>query len=161
RTQTRIQGVQETPQAGAARRRVGLEPRQQAVRHCGNHPAHRLPLRHLGRAGGRREAQARRRRDLFAGPRSLIVDSPPPLPAIPAQRLGAAVCFGMMLMLALSWPLWVEVPAFPRVPFVAWSPRVRATASWVLFALLIGSVTAAAAGIAWRRSLALSLVLLV
>jgi hypothetical protein len=64
-------------------------------------------------------------------------------------------------MLGLSWPLWVEGPnGFPRVPFVARFPRPAGAVSWALFALLLGSIATAAAGLAWRRSFAVSLVVL-
>jgi hypothetical protein len=60
-------------------------------------------------------------------------------------------------MLAMSWPLWVESPDFPRVPFVAGLPDPSRPASWAAFALLVGAI---ACGVASRSILALSVALL-
>jgi hypothetical protein len=66
----------------------------------------------------------------------------------------------MLAMLGLSWPLWVEPSAFPRVPFVPVFPELPGRVSWALFAIVLGSIAAATAGIAPRRCLALGLALL-
>ncbi|HWE39219.1 MAG TPA: hypothetical protein VG406_21900 [Isosphaeraceae bacterium] len=60
-------------------------------------------------------------------------------------------------MLATSWPLWVESPDFPRVPFVAGLPDPSRSASWVAFGLLVAAV---AGGVAWRPALASGAVVL-
>ena len=77
------------------------------------------------------------------------------------DRLRVALCLATLAMLGLSWPLWIENEAFPRVPFVAGLPDPSVPVSWALFALLLGTVAAAASGMAWRGMLGLSLVLLV
>jgi hypothetical protein len=65
-----------------------------------------------------------------------------------------------LVMLGLSWPLWVVGPAFPRVPFVPGLPEPPAAVSRALFAVLLGSVASATAGIAWRGCLGLGLLVL-
>jgi hypothetical protein len=67
----------------------------------------------------------------------------------------------MLAMLGLSWPLWVEPSALPRVPFVPPLSELPVALSWTLFALLLGLIAAASAGVRPRRCLAASLVLLV
>jgi hypothetical protein len=67
----------------------------------------------------------------------------------------------MLTMLGLSWPLWVDSTKFPRIPFVAGYPHLPAPVGWALFAIVVGSITIATVGIAWRKCLALSLALLV
>jgi hypothetical protein len=68
---------------------------------------------------------------------------------------------GTLAMLVLSWPLWVEPSAFPRVPFVAGYPHTPAPVAWAWFAAVLGALAAATAGIAWRPCLLLSVALLV
>jgi hypothetical protein len=74
-------------------------------------------------------------------------------------RLALGVC--TLAMLILSWPLWVDTPEFPRVPFVPRIPELHGPASWVAYGLLLAAVAASAAGFAWRLLLGLSIVLLV
>jgi hypothetical protein len=68
---------------------------------------------------------------------------------------------GTLAMLVLSWPLWVEPTAFPRVPFVARLPHLPAAVAWALFLVVLGSIATATAGFSWRKCLALSVVALV
>jgi hypothetical protein len=77
-----------------------------------------------------------------------------------AGRLRVVLGLATLAMLGLSWPLWVASPAFPRVPFVPCLDLSSESSSWALFAVLIGSIAAATAGFAWRKSLALALVVL-
>src|SRR4051794_16203474 len=77
------------------------------------------------------------------------------------SRFRAAIGAATLLMLGLSWPLWVGTDDFPRVPFVGGLPDVSAPASWVLYGLLMVAVATAAAGLAWRPMLGLAAVLLV
>src|SRR4051812_7346747 len=71
-TQTRLQGVQEEAQAGAARRPLGTEPREQDLAYRRHHAASGTPGGHLGRAGARGETQERGARDLQASFGTLI-----------------------------------------------------------------------------------------
>src|SRR4051794_25376850 len=59
-TQARLQGIQEEAQAGAARRPLGTEPREQDLAYRRHHPAAGPPGGYMGRAGARRETQERR-----------------------------------------------------------------------------------------------------
>ena len=81
-----------------------------------------------------------------------------------AARLRATLSLATLVMLGLSWPLWVktgtEPEAFPRVPFVFGPAALSASGSRAVFASLLLSIATAGAGIAWRRMLALSLALL-
>jgi hypothetical protein len=77
-----------------------------------------------------------------------------------AQQLRAITGLPMLVMLVLSWPLWVEPSDFPRVPLAPRLPQPPAAVSWVLFAVLLGSIAAATAGIAWRAALGLSVAVL-
>ncbi|HEX8200415.1 MAG TPA: MauE/DoxX family redox-associated membrane protein [Isosphaeraceae bacterium] len=70
----------------------------------------------------------------------------------------AALGLATLAMLGLSWPLWVEPSAFPRVPFVRGLPAPPAGASWLLFGLLIAGV---AAGLVRRGMIGASLLPLV
>ncbi len=93
-------------------------------------------------------------------------DADPPASILPehertaATRLRTVLGPATAIMLALSWPLWISLPAFPKVPFVTGLPEPGPAASWALFALLVGSCLAAASGAAWRLALGLSAVLL-
>lgn len=77
-------------------------------------------------------------------------------------RLRVALAAATLLMLGLSWPLWIETGDFPRVPFAARLPEVPAAAAWPVFLALLGTVAASAhpQGRIWRSGLAVSFVLL-
>src|SRR4051812_23945755 len=77
---------------------------------------------------------------------------------LPAFRF--TLCAGTIVMLGLSWPLWIEPSRFPRVPFVHGLPWMPAFVSWILFGILLLSICAAAIGMAWRLMLGLSCALL-
>lgn len=66
-----------------------------------------------------------------------------------------------LVMLALSWPLWVDTTDFPRVPFALAVGRSPSWVSWLLFGLLLGAIALLTAGVMVRRMLGLSLVTLV
>lgn len=67
----------------------------------------------------------------------------------------ATLCLATLVMLGLSWPLWVDQPEFPRVPFVGGLPALPVEVSWLLFGVLLASV---AAGIVRRGMLGASLI---
>ena len=138
--------------------------------------------RRLGGACGRREAETSGRRDLFTRSGSVTLDPSPTArgasvdavaaardaaPALvddtaarAAGRLRTVLGLAMLAMLGLSWPLWVEPTAFPRVPFAPGLAGTPTTLSWTVFAALLGSVAAATAGLAWKTALGLSLAVL-
>ncbi|MFO0956267.1 MAG: hypothetical protein U0800_02240 [Isosphaeraceae bacterium] len=65
-----------------------------------------------------------------------------------------------LIMLGLSWPLWVEPSALPRVPFFAGLPTSTPAVSWALFLGILGLLAASVLGDWPRRTLAASAVLL-
>jgi Methylamine utilisation protein MauE len=88
--------------------------------------------------------------------------------SVAAEALGlrfarVRLTFGMCttLMLVLSWPLWLDCPEFPRVPFVRGIPAPQVWASWIGFGLLLSAVAASAVGLFWRPLLGIGLVFLV
>jgi hypothetical protein len=78
---------------------------------------------------------------------------------VPAFRF--ALCVGTIVMLGLSWPLWLDPSDFPRVPFVGGLPSIPVLVTWILFGSLLATIGAAAIGVAWRLMLGLSCALLV
>ena len=76
-------------------------------------------------------------------------------------RFRAAIGTATILMLALSWPLWLEGPDFPRVPFVPALPTPPAWASGLLFGLLIATIAAGVARRRWLGAAAAILLLLI
>lgn len=79
----------------------------------------------------------------------------------PEPRFRAAIGLATILMLALSWPLWVEGSGFPRVPFLPALPTPPAGASRVLFGLLIATIAAGIARRSWLGVAAAILLLLI
>jgi hypothetical protein len=77
-----------------------------------------------------------------------------------ARRLRVVLGLATLVMLGLSWPLWVATTAFPRVPFVPRIAAPPAPVSWALLALLLGALAAATLGMAWRACLGISLLVL-
>jgi len=53
-------------------------------------------------------------------------------------------------MIGLSWPLWIDGPDFPRVPFLRGTPELPVWVSWVVLAGIAGSLSLATLGMAWR-----------
>jgi hypothetical protein len=74
-----------------------------------------------------------------------------------ATRVRIAIGLATLVMLGLSWPLWVEPSHLPRVPFWDQFPHSTRAVSWVLFGLLLASV---AAGVARRALIGPSLILI-
>ena len=72
-----------------------------------------------------------------------------------------ALCGSTLLMVGLSWPLWVDGPEFPRVPFVAGLPELPPWVSWLVFGGIVATLAAAALGFRWRAMLRINLPLLV
>jgi hypothetical protein len=75
-------------------------------------------------------------------------------------RYRAALCGSTLLMVGLSWPLWVDDPDFPRVPFLRGMPELPYWASWVVLAGILATLGLATIGRAWRPMLRISLPLL-
>ena len=65
-------------------------------------------------------------------------------------RLRAVMALATLTMLVLSWPLWVESDAFPRVPFLNGIPSFPAPLAWGLFGFVIIALLAVAAELCWR-----------
>ena len=78
--------------------------------------------------------------------------------ADPAAAFRVVIGAATLLMLALSWPLWVEGGEFPRVPFIRGLPNPSPAASRVAFGLLLATV---AAGMIRRAGLGAAIGLLV
>ncbi|SIO60019.1 hypothetical protein SAMN05444166_6237 [Singulisphaera sp. GP187] len=73
------------------------------------------------------------------------------------DRLRGALGLATLVILVLSWPLWIDRGVFPRVPFVAGLPALTGAIGFVAFAALLAAVALATAGVAWRASLTLGL----
>jgi hypothetical protein len=72
-------------------------------------------------------------------------------------RYRAALCGSTGLMVAISWPLWVDDPNFPRVPFFASFPSLPGWVSVVLLAGVLISLTLATIGWGGRLVIGVSL----
>jgi hypothetical protein len=88
------------------------------------------------------------------------VEVPPALDAM-FGRYRLALCGPTLIMVGLSWPLWVDVADFPRVPFESSLPVFPAWVSWLVLGGIIGTLATAATCRAWRLMIRLSLMLLV
>jgi hypothetical protein len=75
-------------------------------------------------------------------------------------RYRAALCGSTLLMVGLSWPLWVDDPDFPRVPFVRGLPEGPPWVSWLVFAGIVATLGLAMVGLRWRLMLRINLPLL-
>jgi hypothetical protein len=76
-------------------------------------------------------------------------------------RYRAALCGSTLLMVGLSWPLWVDDPDFPRVPFFRGWPVLPPWVSWLVLVGILVTIGLAAIGFRWRLMIGLSLPLLV
>jgi Methylamine utilisation protein MauE len=76
-------------------------------------------------------------------------------------RYRSALCGSTLLMVTLSWPLWVDDADFPRVPFLAGLPVFPPWVSWLVLAGIVGTLAMATAGRLWRLMIRISLALLV
>jgi hypothetical protein len=87
-----------------------------------------------------------------------LPEKPVPEPAdASVARFRVVLGSATLLMVALSWPLWVDRSDFPRIPFVRNLPILPAWISWLTALLFMSSLALTTAGVAWRRMLALSL----
>jgi hypothetical protein len=75
-------------------------------------------------------------------------------------RYRGALCGSTLLMIALSWPLWLDGPDFPRVPFVATMPGFPPWVSWLVLGGIAATLGMAAFGWHWRPMLRLGVALL-
>ena len=69
----------------------------------------------------------------------------------------AVIAGATLLMVVLSWPLWVSGGDFPRVPFVAGWPEPVRWLSWCRFVAMIVSLVAVAVGRGGRWAWAVTL----
>jgi hypothetical protein len=72
-------------------------------------------------------------------------------------RFRALLCASTLLMIALSWPLWVGDRELPRVPFVPATMGLPEPVQGLLIALGCIGLAVAATGRAWRAMLWISL----
>ena len=72
----------------------------------------------------------------------------------------SALCGSTLLMVGLSWPLWVDGPDFPRVPFVAGMPDPPGWLSRLVLGSILATLGMATLGRAWRPMLGINLLLL-
>ena len=75
-------------------------------------------------------------------------------------RYRAALCGSTLLMVGLSWPLWVDGPDFPRVPFISGMPVLPGWVSWLVLGGMVATLGMATVGRAWRSMLRIGLLLL-
>jgi hypothetical protein len=64
-----------------------------------------------------------------------------------AGRLRAILAGTTLVMVALSWPLWIDLADFPAVPFVGWFPEYDRSWSWLG---LLGIVAGLSLGVTRR-----------
>ena len=76
-------------------------------------------------------------------------------------RYRAALCGSTLLMIGLSWPLWVDGPDFPRVPFLASLPELPAWISRLVPGGIAWTLAMATVGRSWRPMIRIGLPLLV
>jgi hypothetical protein len=86
------------------------------------------------------------------------VQDPPALDRM-FGRYRTALCGSTLLMVCLSWPLWID-DDFPRVPFVASLPVLPAWVSWLVLGGIVGTLAAATSGRSWRLMIRISLPML-
>jgi hypothetical protein len=76
------------------------------------------------------------------------------------DRYRAALCGATLVMIGLSWPLWIDDPGFPRIPFASGMPTLPPWVSGVVYGGIVGTLAAAAFLRAWRPMLGINLPLL-
>ena len=76
-------------------------------------------------------------------------------------RYRAALAGATLVMIGLSWPLWVGGSDWPRIPFVAGWPPVGRPLAWMLGAILVGALAGVVVGRGGRWAWAFSLATLV
>jgi hypothetical protein len=72
-------------------------------------------------------------------------------------RYRAALCGSTLLMVGLSWPLWVDDPDFPRVPFFRGLPDSPVWTSWLVLAAIGSTLGLTALGRSWRLMIRINL----
>ncbi len=75
-------------------------------------------------------------------------------------RYRAALCGSTLLMVGLSWPLWIDRPDFPRVPFFAGMPDPPSWVSWLVFVGIVTTLALATLGQGEQAMIRISLALL-
>jgi hypothetical protein len=75
-------------------------------------------------------------------PSSLIqeIELAPDALARRATELRFVLVAATLLLVALSWPLWIDLAEFPAIPFVRRFPTLRRSWSWLGLALLMASL---------------------
>ena len=76
-------------------------------------------------------------------------------------RYRATLCGATLLMILLSWPLWVDGLDFPRVPFFRGMPQLPIWSSWAVLVGMVTTLGMATLGRRWRAMLRINLPLLV
>ncbi len=84
----------------------------------------------------------------------------PGTPERPFAPYRSALCGSTLLMIGLSWPLWVDGFDWPRVPFLAGWPQFPRWVSWATPGGIVGALGMASLGRAWRPMIGLGLLLL-
>jgi hypothetical protein len=70
---------------------------------------------------------------------STLAESPLQPDVIRVRLLQISLAAATLAMVGLSWPLWIDLPDFPAVPFVRWFPEYPRRWSWLgLLALVVG-----------------------
>jgi hypothetical protein len=94
-------------------------------------------------------------------PADSTATGPPDGPSARAlARLRAVMGLATLIMLGLSWPLWVEGREIPRVPFVAGLPEAPSAISGFIFGSVVVAVLIGAVGLGGRWVWAGAVVLL-
>jgi hypothetical protein len=57
-----------------------------------------------------------------------------------ADLLRKTLCGATLLMVVLSWPLWIDLADFPAVPFVGWFPDYPRHWSWLGLVLIVAGL---------------------
>lgn len=60
--------------------------------------------------------------------------------ALRVSRLRSCLAGATLAMVAISWPLWVDLADFPAVPFVRWAPSLPRAWSWLGPLALVASL---------------------
>lgn len=70
------------------------------------------------------------------------------------------LCLATLVMVGLSWPLWLDGADFPRVPFLRRWPGAPAWCSRAALAAILGTLALASTGRGWRWALSVGLILI-
>jgi uncharacterized membrane protein YphA (DoxX/SURF4 family) len=77
------------------------------------------------------------------------------------RRLRIALAAATLVMVGLSWPLWIDLTEFPAVPFVRWFPDYPRRLSWLGLLALAGGLLSAMSDRIGRGGLVFSIAVLV